>query len=120
MVNLEKEVADILRTYSGEVKEKVRKVSREVARDCASRLQSSSPKESGEYASGWGVKTQGENGQVVYNKAKPSLTHLLENGHASTNQYGSYGRVPGRSHIAPVEQWGIVEMEARIRRELEG
>ena len=61
-----------------------------------------SPTLSGEYKRGWTIRTKrlkyGFEG-VIYNKDKPGLTHLLNNGHQKANQYGSYGRKEGDNHI---------------------
>ena len=61
-----------------------------------------SPVNSGEYKRGWTVRTKrlkyGFDG-VIYNKDKPGLTHLLNNGHQVANQYGSYRRKEGDNHI---------------------
>ncbi len=54
------------------------------------------------YKDGWTVRTKrlkyGFDG-VIYNKTKPGLTHLLNNGHQVANQYGSYRRQDGDNHI---------------------
>ena len=61
-----------------------------------------SPTLSGEYKRGWTIRTKrlkyGFDG-VIYNKDKPGLTHLLNNGHIKANQYGTYGRKEGDNHI---------------------
>ena len=62
-----------------------------------------SPTLSGEYKRGWTIRTKrlkyGFDG-VIYNKDKPGLTHLLNNGHMIANQYGSTGRrKDGDNHI---------------------
>ena len=61
-----------------------------------------SPVDSGEYKSGWTIRTKrlkfGFDG-VIYNKKKPGLTHLLNNGHDKRNQYGYWGRKNGDKHI---------------------
>lgn len=73
----------------------------------AAAASAASPKNTGAYASGWtwGIENVGGVGHYVrvFNRAKPSLTHLLELGHA---EYGFDGKptggtVPGRPHIAP-------------------
>lgn len=55
------------------------------------------------YKNGWTIRTKrlkyGFEG-VIYNKDKPGLTHLLNNGHMIANQYGSTGRrKDGDNHI---------------------
>ena len=56
----------------------------------------------GKYASGWTVTMETERlgtTAIIHNKT-PGLPHLLENGHAKRGG----GRVPGRVHLAPVEE----------------
>lgn len=72
---------------------------------------------SGEYKSGWTSKvetgrisTQG----VIYNAKMPGLPHLLEFGHAKVNG----GRVPGRVHIAPVEDEIIRTLQEKLEASL--
>lgn len=58
-----------------------------------------SPKLSGGYAKGWAIRTKRERygiNVLIYNKAKPGLTHLLEKGHAMKNG----GRAPAYPHIS--------------------
>ena len=66
-----------------------------------------------DYKKGWSVRTKrlryGFEG-IVFNKTKPSLTHLLEKPHVVKNQYGQYGRtnptagIGGLVHIAPAAE----------------
>ena len=54
---------------------------------------------SGDYRKGWAIRTKREKFGVtvlIYNKAKPGLTHLLEKGH--DNARGG-GRTPAHPHI---------------------
>lgn len=77
----------------------------------------------GEYRQGWKIKTtkvrSGFAG-VVYNAAKPGLTHLLENSHIIKNQYGEYERTNpdrgygGKKHIEPAAR----AAEAFVEREI--
>ena len=48
---------------------------------------------------------------TLYSKV-PGLPHLLENGHAKRGG----GRVPGKTHIAPVEQELIKQFEEQIEK----
>lgn len=61
-----------------------------------------SPVNQGDYQRGWTVRTKrlkyGFEG-VIYNKLRPGLTHLLNNGHDIKNQYGKWGRKKGDNHI---------------------
>ena len=59
---------------------------------------------SGDYRKGWAIRTKREKygiNVLVYNKAKPGLTHLLEKGHATRNGTGrSYpADTPAHVHI---------------------
>ena len=73
-----------------------------------------------DYSKGWTVKKEDEDTYIVHNKTKYRLTHLLENGHVSANQYGTgYKRVNGIEHIKPAEQEGIKTFEDEIRKGLQ-
>lgn len=69
------------------------------------------------YANGWrGKVTDARTGVslVVYNANKPTLTHLLENGHAKVNG----GAVNGTPHIEPVNEWAQTETLKEIEERL--
>lgn len=101
---LQKEISMALKQYSTEVEEELEKAKKKSARDAAKELRETSPVQKGHecnskgYAKGWTSKKV-QRGYVVYNKNKPSLTHLLEKGHAKRNG----GRTRAFPHIAPVE-----------------
>lgn len=121
MASVTDQISKILNEYSEEVDEVVRKDAKKAADKTARKLKSSSPKRKGGYAQGWRVKSTATGiltGYTVYNAKKPGLTHLLEHGHLSRNQYGTYGRVGGRAHIKPAEAEGIREFEAMVRQDL--
>ena len=111
------EIGDIMNTFSGEVKEIAERDAQAVAKECVQKLKSTSPKKTGKYASGWTAKKKG-NGYVVYNAKRPSLTHLLENGHPKKNQFGAYGMTPAIPHIKPVEEWANEEYERRLKSDI--
>lgn len=82
---------------------------------CADELQASSPRKTGGYARGWRADFM-ESGagptSVVHNSTKPSLTHLLEKGHAKRGG----GRVAAIPHIEPAYEAAASELERRLGR----
>ena len=115
--SLEVELGNILEEYSKLASETVEKAARTSARDAVQKLKNTSPRKTGDYASGWASKKQGH-GYIVYNKKAPGLTHLLEKSHVIRNKYGTYGRSRPHVHIAPVEAEGVEEFEQNIRKGL--
>ena len=103
----------ILNDYSDEGKD-----AKEAAREAAKDLRSSSPKKTGEYASGWSSKQLDADTAVVYNRKAPGLTHLLEKGHLIRNKKGTYGRAPAHPHIAPVAERMEQEFINKVERDL--
>lgn len=126
--NLVVEVSNILKEYKLEVDRAVKAAAKEAAEVTARTLKTTSPADAksrrrGKYARGWtykrvdvGILTS----YVVYNKTNPGLTHVLENGHVSRNQYGSYGRVRAIKHIGPAAEAGIQRFDLAVRARLRG
>lgn len=85
------------------------------SKECLNAIREKSPKDSGEYAKGWKVKTVSETptqfSAVIYNAKHGSLTHLLEHGHAKAGG----GRVEGHPHIAPAEDALRARLENNVR-----
>lgn len=113
--NFTQEILRYLKDYTDDVKDEVKKASKEIAKESAQKLKTSSPKKSGKYRKGWTSKKVNEV-QVVHNKTRYQLTHLLEKGHASRNG----GRVGAIVHIKPVEENAIREFERRIEEAVGG
>ena len=99
-------VMDALDEYNDMAQETVRKSVQEVAKQTKVLIESAAPTDTGVYEANWATKTTLQNAsrmeQVVYQKKKPGLAHLLEKGHAKRNG----GRVSGKPHIAPAEAHG--------------
>lgn len=118
---LQAEVSAILEEYGDEVAENLDEITKEVGKKGAKALRSSSKGSfggSGKYARGWTYEVEeGRLGTTVtlYNRT-PGLPHLLENGHAKRGG----GRVPGRSHIAPVEAELIESFEKEVASKIDG
>lgn len=110
---LDEQMYEILGNYDKKVEKLLIKDCREVASDASEELQKTSPKKSGEYASGW-VSKPLPKGAIVYNDTKPQLTHLLENGHGIKNQFGSYGRAHAHKHIKKAETKYAKELVERL------
>ena len=120
---IEIQMGVILDDYSKEVRRAVNNAQDKIAKEAVSKLKNTSPKKTGKYAKGWAVKRKKGSGGIVdvtvYNKNKPQITHLLENGHRVDNGKGEYGRFNGIKHIAPVADWANDELPREIERELE-
>ena len=117
--NLERAMRDILQDYSVEVAKAAEEAVTEVSKEATKKLRQTSPKRSGKYGKGWASKvekTATTAEATVYGKTGTyQLAHLLENGHAKRGG----GRVNGNTHIKPVEDWAIPEVEKRIREKVE-
>lgn len=113
-------VARSLAEYSQEAADELKEAVHKIAKETVAELKAASPKDTGEYASGWKSKTAFENSEdirvTVYNAKAPQLTHLLENGHAKANG----GRVSGRPHIGPAEEHAAEQLEDKVRVVLKG
>lgn len=109
----------ILDEYGDEVKQVARKNAQKAGREAAKDLRNSSPKKTGDYASGWTSKQVDADTVTVYNRKAPGLTHLLEKGHVIRNKKGTYGRTPAHPHIAPVEQKQIQQFIDNVERDLQ-
>ena len=98
---LEDAINDILKDYENDVKKAAAPVIKKAAETAKAELRATSPEDTGEYKKGWRYKKSSDGmSYTIYNDAKPGLTHLLENGHASRNG----GRVAAKPHIKPVEE----------------
>ena len=117
------QIQKVFEEYTVEVKRATNNAADVVAKQAASKLKSTSPRKTGDYAKGWAIKrergTAGINTVIVHNKTDYQLTHLLENGHVVRNKKGTYGRAPARKHIQPVEEWANSELPLEIERELQ-
>lgn len=102
---------NILNGYVKEVRDGLDDAKDKVAKEAVSQLKVKSPKNTGKYASDWGVKVQGSK-RVVYNKKHYQVTHLLENGHA--NRDGS--RTPAKVHIKPVDDFVNKEFQNKAKQ----
>ena len=109
--NFSKELAAALANYSKEVSEGLEAAKIKTAKDVVKILKDNSPKKTGAYAKGWRI-TQVGTTQVIHNKTKYQLTHLLEHGHVKAKG----GRVAAKVHIRPAEQQGIEQFVSDVEK----
>ena len=125
-LNLVAEINAALNEYVHDVQMAIDAAAKEAAEVTARTLQANSPKKAkgkgkGQYAKGWKVKKKYDAhlvSYVVYNGKSPGLTHLLEHGHVTRNQYGSYGRVRAIPHIGPAAEAGIQRFKLGVKARL--
>lgn len=101
--DLSKEIQKYLQEYKEEIDEDVQDETDKAIASAKTELRSISPKNTGNYASGWAVKSKKySNGyyKVIWNRKAYQLTHLLEFGHATRNG----GRTKAQPHIRPTEE----------------
>ncbi len=111
-------VQSVLLDFVEDTKELMRQSVNAAGEEAVRRLQSSSPKKTGEYAKSWTLKRAAKTGSkitaVVYNKDHFQLTHLLEDGHARADG----GRTDAHPHIAPAADAAAEYLEERILLEV--
>jgi len=108
------ELTEAVKDYTEEVSKAIDKEVSSTATKMKREIKDNSPVDSGDYRDGWSRKTSRRDGETVvtiYNKDKPSLTHLLEFGHAKA---GGEGRVKAYKHIGPAEKKYISIYDKRI------
>lgn len=121
--NLEEELKKILDAYGDEVSKNLDKITRDIGRKGAQALKAeslgkfpASGKHKKRYGDTWRTevtKRRLYTTVTIYN-SQAGLPHLLENGHACVNG----GRVPGKAHIAPIEQKLILQYEKEVTNKL--
>lgn len=122
--SVEQQLQVILDQFAASEGQKIHKVFKDTAKDCANEIKNSDIG-NGDYVKSWTYTAKklskfGAISCTVY--ARPPyhrLTHLLEKGHAIANQFGSYpGRVPAHPHISTAEDKYTDELFERLKREL--
>ena len=97
-----------------DMKSAVKKAAATVRKD----IEASAPRDTGDYAKSWTVKTTKESSNAlqvtVHSRNRYQLAHLLEHGHAKRGG----GRVAARPHIAAAEEAGIEQQDREIERSL--
>ena len=113
------DVHAVLEEYLEGLEEKSAVALAEVAVETVQQLQSSSPRDNGDYAAGWYIKQTvkaRKANEVVIGNRHYQLTHLLEHGHIKVVHKTVLGFTAGKEHIRPAEQHAIKSMLDRIER----
>lgn len=116
-VTLNKTLSD----YSEEATEILFKAMSKAGKKAKKDVVQNSKKDTGDYKSGWTVRTKRMKQSaeiVIYNKTRPRLTHLLENGHVIRNKYGTYGRTNGDHVIAKAQEEAEAYLLDLLNKEL--
>lgn len=111
------DVNRILAQYTKDVNKDVDDSLKAGAKEAVKALKYTSPAKSGDYAKGWAVKQEKGN-YTVYNKRKPGLTHLLENGHDVVVNGQVVGHAKAYPHIKEVEEWTGDFIEKQLTEKL--
>lgn len=123
MESLGNQLSAILNDYSDELRDEVEQAIKTSADTTTKLLRTVADQlhhRTGEYAKGWTVTKVESTWKgvqaIIYNKTKPGLAHLLNNGHAKRGG----GRVSGDSHIDDVTEFAqenlFNEVEKMIRQ----
>lgn len=111
-------IMDTLNEYRDLVVDDVKEAVKKSGNTVKKSIEESAPKDTGDYAKSWVVKTTRETANslelTVHSRNRYQLAHLLEFGHAKRGG----GRVAAQSHIAPAEEKGIKQLELEIERSL--
>ena len=123
MDSIEQQLTDIINEFNEELAEETKQAFKDVGRDTQLDLKATSPKGKSRrhYANGWTYKVTGLGLNLVltvYNKSKPGLTHLLENGHQVYDWHGKpHGRTRAIKHIKPAQNKALAELLTRLTKE---
>lgn len=112
---IEIQLSEILQEYTEELGHKAEGIFKEVGKETSSDLKTTSPTgpHTKHYKDGWTYKTEGKGLNtkvVIYNKLKPSLTHLLENGH----EVYPHGHADAHPHIEPAQRKATEELIEKL------
>lgn len=107
-VSFASEIEKLLKEYGDGATETVFECAEDTANNTKKMLAGNSPKKTGKYAKGWKKQTETKRYSksfIVYEGKKPTLTWLLNNGHALWQGGRFVGNVYGDGHIADAEEY---------------
>jgi hypothetical protein len=105
--------SDAITEYNAEIDAEIKEAMHAGGKAARTHLRSNSPKDTGAYSRSWACDYEDREGHhevAVKSRDRWQLTHLLEDGHESRNQYGGpFGTVPPASpkhHIETAAEHG--------------
>ena len=111
-------IMETLEEYADLAADNVKQAVKDAGETVKKEIRANAPKDTGDYAKSWAVKTTKESANVlqvtVHSRNRYQIAHLLEHGHAKRGG----GRVAARPHIAAAEEAGIEQLEREIERSL--
>ena len=124
MSTVDDQLYKIMNEYMDELGDEAKIAFKETGKDTSEELKQTSKrlfhhKAQKHYADGWTYKVKGSKLDLIvtiYNKTKPGLTHLLENGHMILIGGRNYGRSKVFKHIEPAEKKATQEILERLSR----
>ena len=120
-----KAMLEMLNDYGDEIYDDVEQTSKDIASKALSAVKGASPRDTGDYAAGWGKNTLNNKRAGYYcvrirNRAEYRLTHLLNFGHYFKSYGKVWGRYRGDNHITRTElefkKRFAVELKHKIER----
>lgn len=115
-------VQDAVDDFVGMLPDDFEAAQKAAAKKAQKLLKNSSPKQSGDYAKNWKIKTTktrtGASTQIYQGK-KPGLTHLLEFGHPIVSGGRTVGQAKAFPHIADAQEAAAKAYEEELRKRLE-
>lgn len=124
-MKVEEQLYKILNEYTEEMGEEVHSAFKDIGKETSLDLKNVSKqkfkktKHSKHYANGWTYKARGKGlntSVTIYNRTKPSLTHLLENGHMILTNGVNHGRTRAIKHIEPAEKEALNKLMTRLQK----
>lgn len=125
-LTVDEQLAKVFEEYTDELGDKLHEEFTEIGEETSQELKDYSKatfhhKAKKHYANGWTYKVSGQklDSMVkIYNKTKPGLTHLLENGHMILIRGKNYGRSKVFKHIEPAEKKATQELLERLKNDI--
>ena len=117
--NFAAELSEVIQTFNHSVVTAADEAAVEAAKNAVRELKITSPEKSGKYARGWTYKKEKKGSVIVYNRARPWLTHLLEYGHPiGGTGTTARGHAQAKPHIEAAERHAATAFEHFLQQKI--